>query len=193
MTNPRVHKEVAEPDFKNRSVWLWHQVEVTLHHTTKWVMAPQRGRSHQQGAQLGMNNQLCKLLLSLPQFVPTVHMSNLMGVGVLSEPSAKSEEARASLKGYCQCRPTWERNECMFSHWTGASQQQTHFGVVNLPLVSRATQASQNNGIGGVSRDSEGQEFGEWRLPPGESGLWAEEIASSSGTKSVYEFLRQRE
>lgn len=33
------------------------------------------------------------------------------------------------------------------------------FGVMNLPLVSGATQASQSNGIGGVSRDSEGQEF----------------------------------
>lgn len=151
-------------------------------------MAPQRGRSHQQDAQLGMNNQFCKLLLFLPQLVPIIHMSNLMEVGMLPESSARFKRGQCFSKKLLPMQTHLQGNKCMFSHWKGALQQQTHLESWTCLWSLELLKPHKAMGL----EEWVGIQKGRSWLPPGESSLWAEEIASWSGAKSVYEFLRQR-
>lgn len=129
-------------------------------------MAPQRGRNHQQSTQLRMNNQLCKLLVSLSKLFLTVHISNLIGWGcsqihlhtISPQPDLRmpvllqkaTDNADPPVKGTsaCACSHTEHQlcsNELIWSHEPASG-------------LRNDSSLTQSNGVGEVNRDSERQE-----------------------------------
>lgn len=159
MTNPRVHKEVAEPNFKNRSVWLWRQVEVTLHHTIKSEWWPlKEAKAINRVLSWEWTTSFASSCFLFPNLSLLSTCPTWWGWGFSQSPQPNLKRPGLLQKATANADPP-EKGTSACSHTEQEPRSNKLIGVMNLPLVSRATQASQSNGIGGVSRDSEGQGF----------------------------------
>ena len=82
MTDPRIHTGNGRARVQSQ-VCVTLKASRGLSSAHGWLEAtaclPQTDGDHQGGSHLGMNNKLCTLLSSLPQLIPTVHTSSLMG------------------------------------------------------------------------------------------------------------------